>query len=134
MEPNTHNEIALALATHFGFECRIHGISRYAWTKHNTGIQSPRIPNDATKNPCAEIPLDYEIYIRIDGDILDINSRCSFNLNDPKLIEKLTEAFSDLDKLRVQLDGPVLMSEVKMHYDWLDRMAARHNYINGTDQ
>jgi hypothetical protein len=98
-----HDQIALALATELGFDCRKrdYSQSRYVWSRDNSGAQSPPVPNDWTQNPCGEIPLSYELYITIRGNELQINNPgFKFDLGDPHLLDKLKDEFGDLDQLR----------------------------------
>jgi hypothetical protein len=109
-----HDTIAAAIAHEIGFTCylrsHIGNESKYCWRlKRDSndprliGTPSIPIPDNYSVNPCSEIPIDYEVYVTIEGDTIHINNSLRFNIQDPKSIDKIKEAFTNLTALNNKL-------------------------------
>ncbi len=105
--PTDYDKIAVGLAMEMDMVCYNRGMQEgtayYRFTL-NKGDHRHRgileIPGGwTTRNPCREIPLEFELHVKICGNIITIHDDpFIFDLNEPDSITKILDLLSDLDR------------------------------------
>jgi hypothetical protein len=138
-ETRTHQQIALAFATEVDMECYSCGLNPTRGdifklvidcSKRNarSTAPSPPRPQWLDRNPCYEIPLNFELYIWFRNGFMCLGTEeLKFELGDPNFLDKLIAEFSDLNKLTTKITD--LIEEKRLLTNDEREQKARDRYL-----